>query len=107
MYRRARGSRLRCRSPRPARRSRRPLPRGPEVPPMMNDARRITAVIADDEPRLAQYLRERLAALWPELVVAGIAANGPEAKALIDAEAPDVAFLDIRMPGMTGLEVAQ
>jgi len=73
----------------------------------MRDARRITAIIADDEPRLAHYLRERLAALWPELVVAGIAANGPEAKALIDAEAPDIAFLDIRMPGMTGLEVAQ
>ena len=73
----------------------------------MSDARRITAIIADDEPRLARYLQARLAALWPELVVAGIAANGPEAKALIDVEAPDIAFLDIRMPGMTGLEVAQ
>ena len=73
----------------------------------MNDARRITAIIADDEPRLAHYLRDKLAALWPELVVAGIAANGPEARALIESEAPDIAFLDIRMPGLTGLEVAQ
>jgi DNA-binding LytR/AlgR family response regulator len=45
--------------------------------------------------------------LWPELVVAGIAANGPEAQALIAREAPDVAFLDIRMPGLTGLDVAR
>jgi DNA-binding LytR/AlgR family response regulator len=42
-----------------------------------------------------------------ELVVAGTAANGPEALALIDAESPDVAFLDIRMPGLTGIEVAR
>jgi DNA-binding LytR/AlgR family response regulator len=70
-------------------------------------ARRPTAIVADDEPRLAQHLKERLAALWPELVVAGVAGNGVEARALIDAEAPDVAFLDIRMPGLTGLEVAR
>jgi len=73
----------------------------------MSGDRRITAIIADDEPRLADYLAARLAALWPELVIAGIAANGPEAKALIDTEAPDIAFLDIRMPGLTGLEVAR
>lgn len=66
-----------------------------------------TAIIADDEPRLAQYLRDRLAALWPELQVVGMAANGPEARALIEAEQPDIAFLDIRMPALTGLEVAQ
>jgi DNA-binding LytR/AlgR family response regulator len=72
----------------------------------VNETRRTTAIIADDEPRLAQYLRERLATLWPDLVIAGVAANGPEAKALIDAEAPDIAFLDIRMPGLTGLDVA-
>ena len=66
-----------------------------------------TAIIADDEPRLAAYLRDRLAAIWPELVIAGIAGNGPEAQALIADEAPDIAFLDIRMPGLTGLEVAR
>jgi DNA-binding LytR/AlgR family response regulator len=72
----------------------------------MPDARP-TAIVADDEPRLAAYLVERLDALWPELAIAGIAANGPEALALIDAESPDVAFLDIRMPGLTGIEVAR
>jgi DNA-binding LytR/AlgR family response regulator len=66
-----------------------------------------TAMIADDEPRLAEYLESRLRALWPELAIAGIAANGPEALALLHDEAPDIAFLDIRMPGLTGLEVAQ
>jgi DNA-binding LytR/AlgR family response regulator len=68
---------------------------------------RVTAVIADDEPRLAEYLRARLAVLWPDLVIAGIAHNGPEAQALIAREAPDVAFLDIRMPGLSGIEVAR
>ena len=66
-----------------------------------------TAIVADDEPRLAAYLVDRLRAAWPELVVAGVAANGPEALAMIDAESPDVAFLDIRMPGLTGIEVAR
>ena len=66
-----------------------------------------TAIVADDEPRLAAFLVERLRALWPGLLVAGVAANGPEAQALIAREAPDVAFLDIRMPGLTGLEVAR
>ena len=73
----------------------------------MTPNRRATAIIADDEPRLAAYLRERLAELWPDLVVAGVAANGPEAQALIAAEGPDIAFLDIRMPGLSGLDVAK
>ena len=66
-----------------------------------------TAIIADDEPRLAEFLKTRLAALWPELLIVGVAANGPEAQALLMAEAPDIAFLDIRMPGLTGLDVAR
>jgi DNA-binding LytR/AlgR family response regulator len=65
------------------------------------------ALIADDEPHLAQYLRERLAVAWPELEIAGIAADGPEALRLIEEHDPDVLFLDIRMPGLTGLEVAR
>jgi DNA-binding LytR/AlgR family response regulator len=73
----------------------------------MIESRKITAIIADDEPRLAGFLAERLAALWPELLVAGIAANGVEARVLIEREAPDIAFLDIRMPGLTGLDVAR
>ena len=73
----------------------------------MNASRRITAVVADDEARLAEFLVSRLRELWPELVIAGVAANGPEAQSLIAREAPDVAFLDIRMPGLTGLDVAR
>jgi DNA-binding LytR/AlgR family response regulator len=73
----------------------------------MSDDRRLTALVADDEPRLAAHLKDQLALLWPELVVVGIAANGPEALALIEREAPDIAFLDIRMPGLSGLEVAR
>jgi DNA-binding LytR/AlgR family response regulator len=68
---------------------------------------RPTAIIADDEIHLAEYLNERLAALWPDLDVVGIAKNGPEALKLIDDEGPQIAFLDIRMPGLTGLEVAK
>jgi DNA-binding LytR/AlgR family response regulator len=70
-------------------------------------SRRITAIIADDEPRLAGYLRGRLGDLWPELVVAGVAHDGPAAEALLRDESPDIAFLDIRMPGLTGLDVAR
>ena len=65
------------------------------------------ALIADDEPRLASYLAEKLATAWPELHVAGIAANGAEALRLIEDHDPDILFLDIRMPGLTGLEVAR
>lgn len=65
-----------------------------------------TAIIADDEIHLANYLHDRLTALWPELTVAGIAKNGLEAMRLIDDESPGIVFLDIRMPGLNGLEVA-
>jgi DNA-binding LytR/AlgR family response regulator len=66
-----------------------------------------TALIADDEPHLAAYLAKQLAALWPELVLLPIARNGVEAAEAIAAHAPDLAFLDIKMPGLTGLDVAQ
>ena len=66
-----------------------------------------TALIADDEPHLAAYLKEQLARLWPELRVVAMARNGLEAAEQIAAHHPGVAFLDIKMPGMTGLEVAQ
>ena len=66
-----------------------------------------TAVIAEDEPFLRKELRRLLAALWPELMVSAEAADGLEAMAAIERHAPDVAFLDIRMPGMTGLDVAR
>jgi DNA-binding LytR/AlgR family response regulator len=67
----------------------------------------VTAVIADDEPHLATYLRTQLATLWPELQVVQVARNGVEAAEAIATHRPDLAFLDIKMPGMTGLEVAQ
>ncbi|MGE0801370.1 MAG: LytR/AlgR family response regulator transcription factor [Lautropia sp.] len=66
-----------------------------------------TAVIADDEAPLRDFLRKRLAALWPELRIVAEARNGIEAAALIASHAPAVAFLDIKMPGLSGLEVAQ
>jgi DNA-binding LytR/AlgR family response regulator len=64
------------------------------------------ALIADDEPHLAQYLRDMLATLWPELEIVAVVHNGPGAAEAIARERPDVAFLDIRMPGASGLEVA-
>jgi DNA-binding LytR/AlgR family response regulator len=66
----------------------------------------LTAIIADDEHHLANYLNDRLSALWPELSIVGIAKNGLEAMRLVDDESPAIVFLDIRMPGLTGLEVA-
>ncbi|KQY82435.1 MULTISPECIES: LytTR family DNA-binding domain-containing protein [Roseateles] len=66
-----------------------------------------TALIADDEPHLAQYLKAQLAQAWPALRIVRTAANGIEAAEAITALEPDFAFLDIQMPGLTGLEVAQ
>lgn len=66
-----------------------------------------TALIADDEPHLAQYLKAQLAQAWPELQIVRVAANGVEAAEAIAELEPDIAFLDIQMPGLTGLEVAQ
>jgi DNA-binding LytR/AlgR family response regulator len=66
-----------------------------------------TALIADDEPNLATYLQKALATAWPELEIVALARNGIEAAERISALQPDIAFLDIKMPGLTGLEVAQ
>jgi DNA-binding LytR/AlgR family response regulator len=66
-----------------------------------------TAVIADDERLLREQLRARLAEVWPELEIVGEAKNGAEAVALTEAHRPDLVFLDIRMPGMTGIEAAR
>jgi DNA-binding LytR/AlgR family response regulator len=65
------------------------------------------AIIADDEKELQGFLKARLQEAWPELEIRGEAANGQEAVALIESEEPDIAFLDIRMPGLSGLQVAQ
>jgi DNA-binding LytR/AlgR family response regulator len=64
------------------------------------------AIVADDEPLLAASLEAALGEAWPELEIAGLAANGNEAVELAQALRPDVAFLDIQMPGLTGLEAA-
>ncbi len=66
-----------------------------------------TAVIADDEPLLRQHLKEKLASLWPELEIVAEAGNGNEAADLIASLKPEIAFLDIKMPGQTGIDVAQ
>lgn len=65
------------------------------------------ALIADDEPPLARHLQRELTALWPALEIAPLARNGAEAAERIAALRPDLAFLDIQMPGLSGLEVAQ
>lgn len=65
------------------------------------------ALIADDEPHLALYLRDQLLALWPELNIIHVARNGVDAAARIAELEPEIAFLDIQMPGLSGLEVAQ
>ncbi len=67
----------------------------------------IRAIIADDEPYLARFLSDELKKVWPELEIVAMLGNGTDAAKSIDALEPDVAFLDIQMPGMTGLEVAQ
>ena len=67
----------------------------------------IKAIIADDEDQLRSYLKLRLFDVWPELVICGEARNGQEALELIDEYRPNIVFLDIRMPGFTGMEVAK
>ena len=66
-----------------------------------------TAVIAEDEPMLRAQLKARLAEAWPELAIVGEAGNGEQALACVDEHGPDVAFLDIRMPLVSGIDVAR
>jgi DNA-binding LytR/AlgR family response regulator len=65
------------------------------------------AIIADDERLMREQLRTRLVDVWPELEIVAEAKNGEEAVAAVREHAPDLAFLDIRMPGMTGIEAAR
>ncbi len=67
---------------------------------------RPTAIIADDEAPLLKFLQRRLAEVWPELEIVGTAQNGLVAVELIEKSSPDIAFLDIKMPGLSGIEVA-
>lgn len=65
------------------------------------------AVLADDERLMREQLRSRLATVWPELEIVAEARNGAEAVQLVAEHRPDLVFLDIRMPGMTGIEAAR
>jgi DNA-binding LytR/AlgR family response regulator len=65
------------------------------------------AVLADDERLMREQLRARLAEVWPELEIVAEAKNGLEAVQLVEQHRPDIVFLDIRMPGLTGVEAAR
>jgi len=69
--------------------------------------KQLRAIIADDEEALRTYLKKKLAALWPDLIIAGEAQNGDAALLLINEQKPDIAFLDVKMPGMSGIDVAK
>jgi len=73
------------------------LPSGPHA----------SAIIADDERLMREQLKARLAEVWPELELVGEARNGRDAVELVHEHRPDLAFLDIRMPEMTGIEAAR
>jgi DNA-binding LytR/AlgR family response regulator len=65
------------------------------------------ALIADDERLMREQLRARLGEVWPDLEIVAEAKNGLEAVELTETHKPDLVFLDIRMPGMTGVEAAR
>jgi DNA-binding LytR/AlgR family response regulator len=67
---------------------------------------RATALIAEDEPLLREALRRQLAGVWPELEIAAEARNGREAVRLFDERHPDICFLDVHMPGLSGVDAA-
>ena len=69
--------------------------------------KRPTAIVADDEPLLRDAMVRMLATAWPTLTIVGHARNGREAIEMFDALRPDVCFLDVQMPGKTGVEAAQ
>ncbi|HUQ28923.1 MAG TPA: response regulator [Usitatibacter sp.] len=81
---------------------RRPKPMAAAQPP-----RKVRAVIAEDEHILRDELVELLAKVWPELEIAAATTDGFAALRAIEAERPEIVFLDIQMPGMTGIEVAR
>ena len=67
----------------------------------------VRAVLADDERPMREQLRARLTEVWPELEIVAEAKNGLEAVALTQEHKPDICLLDIRMPGLTGVEAAK
>ena len=73
----------------------------------MNTSNPVRCLIADDERLMREQLRSRLAEVWPELQIVAEAKNGMEAVQLTEEHHPDLVFLDIRMPGRTGIEAAR
>jgi len=76
----------------------------------MNDTthtHRVRAVLADDERLMREQLRSRLTEVWPDLDIVAEAKNGLEAVELVKEHKPDLVFLDIRMPGLTGVDAAK
>ena len=84
-----------------------PSPTAPADVPGAPGEARPRAVLADDERLMRDQLRARLAEVWPALEVVGEARNGAEAVEQVQALRPEVVFLDIRMPGVTGVEAAR
>lgn len=74
---------------------------------MKNTETPIEVIIADDEQQLRIYLGALLKKIWPEVHICAEAANGFEALTLLEKHRPAVAFLDIQMPGLSGIEVAR
>lgn len=74
---------------------------------MNTTPRTVRALIAEDEPILAAVLARSLQRLWPELEILGAAPNGLAAVEQALALRPDILFMDIKMPGQTGLEAAE
>ncbi len=73
----------------------------------MTASNTVRALIVDDESPMRDQLRARLRDVWPDLVIVGEATNGIEAVEMANAHAPDIVFLDIRMPGQSGIEAAR
>jgi DNA-binding LytR/AlgR family response regulator len=68
---------------------------------------RVRAILADDERLMREQLRSRLTEVWPDLDIVAEAKNGLEAVELVREHRPDLVFLDIRMPGLTGVDAAR
>jgi len=66
-----------------------------------------SAIIAEDEPLLREELAELLSALWPELDIVAQTGDGIATLRALEQHAPDILFLDVQMPGLTGLDVAR
>lgn len=79
----------------------------PEARSTPPEAPLVRALIADDERLLREQLQSRLSQVWPDLQICALARDGLEALRLADEQRPDLVFLDIRMPGLTGIEAAR